>query len=138
MMRLGNELLRRFTVSTSRHGAGTKEGSFKTPLGNFRIREKHGEGEACRTIFRSRKAVGKWTPGENLEADLVLTRILWLEGLDEDNANTYDRFIYFHGTNHEDLLGTPASQGCVRLGNADMLELYDLVPEGTPVTITED
>ena len=66
-----------------------------------------------------------------------MSRILWLEGLDEQNANTRDRYIYIHGTKHEDKVGTNASCGCVRMRNADVIELFDLVGEGTPVVIEE-
>ena len=84
--------------------------------------------------FKSRQPTGRIVEqgGEN---DAVLTRILWLAGVDPDNANTKDRYIYFHGTNREDLIGTPASHGCIRLRNADMVELFDLVAEGCPVRI---
>ena len=66
----------------------------------------------------------------------MLTRILWLEGLDPENENTRDRYIYIHGTNQEELIGTPASHGCVRLRNDDMIELFNRLPEGAPVEIT--
>ena len=66
-----------------------------------------------------------------------MSRILWLDGSDEHNANTRDRYIYIHGTRHEDKIGTPASCGCVRMRNADVIELFDLVDEGTPVVIEE-
>jgi lipoprotein-anchoring transpeptidase ErfK/SrfK len=70
-----------------------------------------------------------------VEDDLILSRILWLEGLDPENANTVDRYIYIHGTNQEELIGTPASHGCVRMRNLDMIELYDLVAADAPVFI---
>jgi lipoprotein-anchoring transpeptidase ErfK/SrfK len=66
-----------------------------------------------------------------------MSRILWLDGLEEDNANTRERFIYIHGTKHEDKIGRPASHGCIRMRNADMIELFDLVDEDTPVVIQE-
>ena len=66
-----------------------------------------------------------------------MSRILWLDGLDEHNANTRGRFIYIHGTKHEDKIGTPASRGCVRMRNADVIDLFDRVEEGTPVVIEE-
>ena len=69
------------------------------------------------------------------EEDLILSRILWLEGLDPENANTRDRYIYLHGTNQESLIGTPASHGCVRLSNQDIIEIYEKVAVGTPVEI---
>jgi len=66
-----------------------------------------------------------------------MSRILWLDGLDQDNANTRRRFIYIHGTKHEDEVGSPASRGCVRMRNADIIDLFDLVEEGTAVVIEE-
>lgn len=121
-------------VSTSRFGLGTEEGSFRTPTGRFRICEKIGDGAPLWGIFKSRIPTGAIAlPGG--EEDLVLTRILWLEGLDPENANTRGRYIYFHGTNREDLIGTPASHGCIRLRNDEMAGLFDRVEEGTPVEI---
>lgn len=129
-------LVRRFVCSTSRFGLGTEPGSNKTPLGRFRIGEKHGEGAAPGEIFRSRKPTGE-VGREGDETDHVQTRILWLEGLDEANANTRERYIYIHGTNAEGALGSPASHGCVRLSNLDVITLYDEAPEGTEVVISE-
>ena len=71
------------------------------------------------------------------QSDLVLTRILWLQGLEAQNANTFQRYIYIHGTNDEASLGRPASHGCVRMRNREIIELFDLVAEGTPVWIGE-
>jgi lipoprotein-anchoring transpeptidase ErfK/SrfK len=65
----------------------------------------------------------------------VTSRILWLDGLDQQNANTRDRFVYIHGTRHEDKIGTAASHGCVRMRNEDVIELFEMVNEGTPVVI---
>ena len=129
-------LLRRYVVSTSRFGLGTEPGSNKTPTGRFSIAEKHGDGAVPGEIFVSRVPTGR-IGGENDEHDHVQTRILWLAGLDSDNANTFDRYIYIHGTNAESRLGTPASYGCVRMGNEDVIDLYDRVPVGAPVEIEE-
>ncbi|HEY1083970.1 MAG TPA: L,D-transpeptidase [Prosthecobacter sp.] len=123
--------------STSRFGLGYTEGSNKTPLGGFRVKEKHGEGAPWGTIFKSRQPVGQWTPEQVTADDLVLTRILWLEGIEKRNANTFARYIYIHGTNDERRLGTPASHGCVRLSNSAVTELFDLVPLGSTVWIEE-
>ena len=132
----GDQVLHQFTVSTSKFGPGTEEGSYKTPLGKFRICEKFGDTDAPYTIFRSRITDGLWDPAAPCSDDLVLTRILRLEGLDADNLNTYSRYIYIHGTNHEAELGTPASQGCIRMSNQDVINLYDRIPLGSPVTIS--
>lgn len=130
------EVVRSYPVSTSRFGIGTEEGSMKTPLGNFRIAEKIGHDAAPGTIFKARVPLRLDDPLPDTE-DFVTTRILWLDGLDDENANTYDRFIYIHGTKHEDKMGTPASHGCVRMRNADVIELFDLVDETTQVFIRE-
>ncbi len=131
----GDECLREFSISTSAKGMGFIEGSYRTPTGRFRISEKIGAAEAAGTIFKCRVPVGKWSPGDSIDSDLVLTRILRLEGLDAMNANTRQRNIYIHGTNREDKLGGPASHGCVRLGNAEMIELFDMTNEGMEVGI---
>ena len=123
-----------FPVSTSRFGLGCEEGSFRTPTGRFVVRAKIGQGAPAWTIFRARENTGEMAaPGG--EEDLVLTRILTLDGLDPENANTLGRFVYIHGTNQEQLIGTPASHGCIRLRNADMITLHGMVPAGTPVEI---
>jgi L,D-transpeptidase YbiS len=123
-----------YPVSTSQFGLGAEPGSFKTPLGRFEISEKIGAGAAYGAVFRSRVPTGEI--GDPCDpADLIQTRILWLRGLDPENANTRDRYIYIHGTNHEEAIGAPASHGCVRMRNADIAELYDFVTEGTPVSI---
>lgn len=133
-------VVRRYPVSTSRYGLGTEPGSLRTPLGRFRIGEKFGSGQPLGTVFRAREPVPEVDPAVALtstEADLVLTRILWLEGAEPVNANTRGRYIYLHGTNHEAALGQPASHGCVRMANADVAELFELVPTGTELTIEE-
>ncbi len=123
-----------YPVSTSRFGLGTKEGSLKTPTGQFRIAEKIGDGMPLGTVFKSRRPV-KATKKMLREDDLVMTRILWLDGVEPANANTYDRFIYIHGTNHEGQIGEAASHGCIRMRNRDLVELFDRVGIDTPVMI---
>jgi hypothetical protein len=88
------------------------------------------------TIFQSRVPLKPSDPFPPTE-DLVMSRILWLDGLDEHNANTRERFIYIHGTKHEGKIGSPASCGCIRMRNADVVELFDLVDHNTPVIIEE-
>ncbi len=123
-----------YPVSTSRFGLGTEPGSFRTPLGNFRICKKFGDDAPLRLVFRSRQATGEIAP-EGGEEDLILTRILWLEGTDEENQNTKERYIYIHGTNQENRIGSPTSHGCVRMRNNDIAELFAIVPTGSPVQI---
>lgn len=131
----GDLLEREFTVSTAEKGVGFAEGSHRTPVGRFVVVEKIGDGVPEGTIFVSREPVGRWTPGDGDGKDLVLTRIIRISGLEPENANTFDRYIYFHGTNQEDKLGEPASCGCIRLSNSDIIELHDLVRPGMTVVI---
>jgi len=133
-LKLGRKKVGEYPVSTSRFGLGTEEGSRRTPIGRFRIAEKIGDGLPQGTVFKSRRPV-KATKKLLQTEDLIMTRILWLDGLDPGNANTHERFIYIHGTNHEESIGKPVSQGCIRMKNADLLELYKLVDVDTPVAI---
>ncbi|MGI8891689.1 MAG: L,D-transpeptidase family protein [Chthoniobacterales bacterium] len=130
----GGSLLTSYPISTSRFGLGTEEGSFKTPLGKFQIGEKIGDEMPSHTIFRNRVPLAP-EEGPPQTDDLVLSRILWLDGLEDHNANTRERFIYIHGTNHEEDIGQPASHGCIRMKNSDLIALYDLVPLGAEVQI---
>ena len=133
-LKLGRKKLGEYPVSTSQFGLGTEEGSLRTPTGRFRIAEKIGDGLPLGTVFKSRRPV-KATKKLLQTEDLIMTRILWLDGLDPGNANTHERFIYIHGTNHEESIGKPVSHGCILMKNADLLELYKLVDVDTPVAI---
>jgi len=129
-------VIRTYPVSTSQFGVGTEQGSLKTPTGRFRVAKKIGENMPSGTIFRGRVPLKPDDPLPPTE-DFVTSRILWLDGIDEHNANTRERFIYIHGTKHEDKIGDPASCGCVRMRNADVIELFDLVDEAASVVIEE-
>ncbi len=131
----GEQCLRTFSISTATKGMGFVENSNRTPTGRFRIVEKIGAGQPPCTIFKKREPIGIWDANSAEINDLVLSRIIRIEGLDPENANSYERFIYIHGTNHEQRLGQPASQGCIRLANAEMIELFDMIEEGTPMKI---
>jgi lipoprotein-anchoring transpeptidase ErfK/SrfK len=136
-LRQGGKILMTCVISTSKSGLGTAPGSNKTPTGSFRVAERHGQGAPRGTIFKSRQPVGVWSDDHPVAGadDLITSRLLWLEGLEKQNANTYERYIYIHGTNHEHRLGTPASHGCIRMSNEDVIKLFELAPEGTEVTI---
>lgn len=137
-----------FDISTAINGPGQRERSNQTPLGLHRISNKIGGGAAIDTIFKGRVNTGRaWNrsdPDQN-EGDLILSRILWLEGLEHGHNKGRDakgalvdskkRYIYIHGTNQEDLLGSPASLGCVRMSNASVIGLFNKVPVGTLVWI---
>ncbi len=124
-----------YPISSAANGTGFEEGSHCTPLGNFVVAEKHGCGAEPMTMFVGRQPVGVFDAEQDNEKDHVLTRILWLDGVDDENTNTKSRYIYIHGTNHERLIGSPASCGCIRMINDDIIDFYDRVPEGTKVTI---
>ena len=129
-----------YPISTSKYGTGNQNDSFKTPLGIHRIVEKVGAGAPPGRIFRDRKDTGKDWHEEITGENLILTRILRLEGLEPainrgEGIDSYERFIYIHGTNREDLIGTPMSHGCICMKNNDIIELFDTVPENTIVII---
>jgi lipoprotein-anchoring transpeptidase ErfK/SrfK len=130
----GADLLFAAPVSTSRFGLGFENGSRKTPTGTFRIHQKVGGETPVGTVFKGRKPVT--TPLDwSTEPDLITSRILWLDGLDEENALTRERYIYIHGTNQEQLIGQAASSGCIRMRNADVVRLFELVDVGALVEI---
>lgn len=127
--------LREFPVSTSAVGTGSAPGSNRTPLGWHRAAERFGAGAAPGTMFVSRRPNGRVLPESAWSApdpaeDAVLTRVIWLEGLEPGvnrgpGADSHERCIYLHGTNQEQKLGTPASHGCIRFSNADIVRLFD-------------
>jgi len=132
----------RYTVSTAAAGVGGEEGSLRTPPGWHRIHARVGEGAPNGAVFRERSATGELWSGERRADDLILTRILTLEGLEEGvnrgpGRDSLARYIYIHGTNHEDALGRPASHGCVRMASADVTDLFERVRAGDPVLIAE-
>jgi UDP-N-acetylmuramate--alanine ligase len=132
----GDRVIRTYPASTSRLGVGTREDSLKTPPGLHRICEKIGSGAPLGRIFRDRRDTGADWDGVSREDNLILTRILRLEGLEEGinrgpGVDSRERYIYIHGTNREDLVGTPFTHGCLTLRNTDMADLFERVPEGT-------
>jgi len=139
-----NDLILSYPVSTSKYGEGQTENSFKTPLGLHEIKEKIGHKAPINTIFTARVNTNKRADVQikqnDTEDDFVTSRILWLDGL-EDGINrglgvdSYNRYIYIHGTHEEGLIGQKASHGCIRMFNNDVIELFDIVSEGTKVQI---
>jgi L,D-transpeptidase YbiS len=129
--------------STAAKGTGSEIDSFRTPLGWHCVSRKTGAGAPRGMIFRNGQATGEiWQPGEPTGDDLILTRILFLDGREPGknkggHLDSAKRCIYIHGTNCESRIGTPSSHGCVRLRNDDVITAYDLIPAGTPVLISE-
>jgi len=142
----GEEVIKAYPVSTSKYGIGNEEGSNKTPLGTHRIYKKVGEGAPLGTIFKACINTGRiakiYRDSTDVEEDFIITRIMCLEGLEPgvnkgEGIDSRDRRIYIHGTAEEGLIGKPASGGCVRMKNDDVVELFDLVKAGTLVEIKE-
>ncbi len=129
-----------FPVSTAKNGLGNKEGSFKTPTGLLRIHDLIGSVAPQGMIFVDRIATGKIWDGETSKDGLILTRVITLDGC-ENNINkgsdvdTLSRYIYIHGTDSEDLIGTPASRGCIGMRNKDIIELFNLSSKGMFVLV---
>jgi hypothetical protein len=141
----GDMLIRQYPVSTATNGPGEHSGSYCTPRGRHRVAEKIGAGAPLYAAFKSRQPTGEiWTPeldAQHPGRDWILTRILWLEGLEPGrnkggSVDSRARYIYIHGTNEEHKLGKPASHGCIRMRNTDVVELFDRVEVGTEVRIS--
>jgi L,D-transpeptidase YbiS len=134
-------VIRRYIVSTAADGLGCAPGSNCTPHGKLTVAEKIGYCLLEGAILRGQKATGEmWSsdpsnPLASSQEDLVLTRILWLDGKESHNANTLERYIYLHGTNQENLLGVPVSHGCIRVSNKDIVELVDFLQVGDEVEV---
>ena len=127
--------IREYPVSTSKFGLGDEPGSNRTPIGAFEIEKKIGEGSAPGTVFKDRRPTGEVVGPDSPGRDPIVSRILWLRGLEAQNANAYGRYIYIHGTPEERTIGTPASYGCVRMRSRDVIDLYNVVGRGARVYI---
>ncbi len=137
-------LLEAYPVSTSKFGTGCENGSEKTPLGLHRVKDKLGGAMPVNEVFISRLPHGNLDEcvdrGVELPDDVIMSRILWLEGMEPGRnkggyVDTYERYIYIHGTNHEDAIGTPTSIGCIRMKNQDVVDLFRLLEVGSEVMI---
>lgn len=142
----GDNLLREYPVSTAANGPGETSGSYCTPRGRHRIAHKIGADQPLHAVFKARVPTGDiWTPqwaAAHPGEDWILSRILWLEGLEPGrnqggSVDTKARYIYIHGTGEEHRIGTPVSHGCIRMRNADVVDLFERVEAGTPVEISD-
>ena len=140
-------VVREYAISTAKAGVGEVSGSYQTPRGLHLIRAKIGAGEQENTVFVRRRPTGElWTPELTLAfpgRDWILTRILWLSGCEPGRnrlgcVDTMRRYVYIHGSPDTAEMGVPGSHGCIRMRNADIVELFDRVPCYTAVEITED
>lgn len=141
----GNQL-QQYSVSTSKYGTGSENGSEKTPLGLHRIKEKLGGAMPVNEVYIGRVPHGSLEEcqqrGVELPDDVIMSRIMWLEGMEPGRnhggyMDTYQRYIYIHGTNHEENIGTPSSIGCIRMCNDDVVDLFRQVEIGSEVLIEE-
>jgi len=142
-----NQIAGRWIISTAEAGIGSRKGSNQTPLGVHRLAQKIGDGAQLGTVFKARQNTGRvakilTAPGARSGEDNVTTRVMWLDGLEPGlnkggAVDSYQRFIYIHGTDEEGRLGAPASHGCIRMRNQDVVDLYDRVREDTLVVIAQ-
>ncbi len=140
-------VIKTYLISSSKYGEGSKVNSFKTPLGKHVVKRKIGKDMPLGARFIGRIFSGEIYPIYDsdqvlVEDDVVQSRILWLDGLEDginkgEGVDSYSRYIYIHGTPEEWLLGSKASKGCIRMSNKDVIELFNLVEEGIPVTINK-
>ncbi|MCP4570853.1 MAG: L,D-transpeptidase [bacterium] len=137
----GGKIDRIWPASTASAGLDARQGSGGTPPGLHAIERRIGAGAEPGTVYESREPTGDvWRPGDPNPDDLILTRVITLRGLEPGvnagpGVDSQNRYIYLHGTNHEDRIGQPVSHGCIRLRNRDVVELFDLLEEGDPVVI---
>lgn len=131
------ELVKTYPVSTSKFGLGDEKGSYRTPPGKLEVAQKIGAGKPAGAVFKSRQWTGEVIKPNAPGRDPIVSRILWLNGLEPQNRNAYARCIYIHGTAAERDIGKPASYGCVRMKSKDVIDLHDRIGEGSQVLIVE-
>jgi len=139
-----NKIISEFIISSSAYGIGNKEGSNKTPLGLHKVKQKYGDNTPINGRMIARVYNGNiatiYKDSTKSKTDDVTTRIFWLEGLEKGKnkgkgIDSYKRYIYIHGTSEEGRLGTPASHGCIRMKNKEVIDLYKIIEVGTLVLI---
>jgi lipoprotein-anchoring transpeptidase ErfK/SrfK len=131
----GGVVREKFPVSTSKFGLGDNTNSYATPLGSLEIASKIGGNAPLGTVFKSRQPTGEILAPNAPGRDPIVTRILWLRGLEASNARAYSRGIYIHGTPVEKLIGKPVSYGCIRMRSRDVAHLFTTVRVGTKIEI---
>ncbi len=135
---LRNQFLARYQVSTSQFGVGDYPGTRATPLGHLSVAQKIGDGAPLGMVFKDRKPTGEILTPNAPGRDPIVTRILWLKGLEAQNHNAFGRYIYIHGTPVENQIGKPASYGCIRMRSQDVAQLFTTVGVGTSVDVVSD
>jgi hypothetical protein len=130
-------VLKRFLISTSKFGTGDAVGSYRTPLGETFVSAKIGDGLPPGAVLKNRNATGEIVKANAPGRDAIVSRVIWLRGMDGTTANTRDRCIYIHGTAEEKMIGRRASYGCIRMRARDVIALYSLIHVGDHVRISE-
>lgn len=128
-------VIARYPVSTSKFGLGDRAGTYATPLGTMAVASKIGANAPIGAVFKNRKMTGEILKPNAPGRDPIVTRILWLRGLEKTNAHAYGRNIYIHGTPEERFIGRPASYGCIRMRSSDVAQLFNAVPVGTRIEV---
>ena len=128
-----------YSISTAKNGIGEVEDSYCTPTGKFKIAEKIGANLEFGAVLVDRESTGEIYNADlakkNPDRDWILTRILWLDGVEVHNRNTKNRYIYIHGSPEETQMGMPGSKGCIRMHNYDVIELFESIHTGEDVVI---
>lgn len=130
-----DQLIGRYSISTSRYGLGDRPGSLATPVGQMEVARMIGAGAPLGAVFRNRRRTGEILRPDTPGRDPIVTRIIWLRGLQPQNENAFARCIYIHGTPEERNLGHPASYGCIRMSSLDVLSLFNSIGVGAKVDI---
>ena len=130
------KLIRRYSISTSRFGTGDSAASFRTPLSTLFVSAKIGDRSPPGTVIKNRIPTGEMVGVDAPGRDAIVSRVIWLRGMEVQNQKARDRCIYIHGTPEERRIGNPASFGCIRMRSRDIIDLYDRVHIGTHVVIT--
>jgi hypothetical protein len=134
---LGDKHFREYPISTSKYGVGDEFGSYKTPTGLFRVHSKIGDGLTLGAVLKSRQPTTEVVAPNAKDRDPIVTRIIWLEGLEPSNRHAFKRCIYIHGTPQENDLGRRASYGCVRMASKDVVKVFEILSEQSRVAILE-
>jgi len=130
------KLIARYSISTSKFGTGDSNASYRTPLGTLFVSAKIGDRLPSGAVIKNRIPTGETVAVDAPGRDAIVSRVIWLRGMETQNQKARDRCIYIHGTPEEHRIGKPASFGCIRMRSRDIIDLYDRVHIGTHVTIT--
>ena len=133
----GDRVMARYRVSTSKFGNGDNVGSYRTPLGTLFVSGKFGDHLPVGTVIKNRAPTGEVIAVDAPNRDAIISRVIWLRGMERQNSAAHDRCIYIHGTPEERHIGKPFSFGCIRMRSRDVIALYDSVHIGMHVTVSE-